>query len=187
MSERSAAIGLASTSSGLPPPNSSACGLEMNDQVTASTRPRAASARLALRVRICSGVSTGLRGEFAAIERRHRHAVDADDAHDLLDDVGLAVHVGAPGRHRDVDHRAGAGDQEAEMAEHALHLRQRQSMPASRLTSSSGKSIDPLAAMAAAAHHVISDGVPPQSSSTMRVASSRPGTMKAGSTPRSKR
>ena len=34
----------------------------MNDQVTASIRPRAASARLALRVRTCSGVSTGLRG-----------------------------------------------------------------------------------------------------------------------------
>ena len=62
MSERSAAIGLASASSGLPPPNSSACGFEMNDQVTASTMPRAASARLALRVRIWIGVSTGLRG-----------------------------------------------------------------------------------------------------------------------------
>ncbi len=48
MSERSAAIGLASASSALPPPNNSACGLEMNDQVTASTMPRAASARLAL-------------------------------------------------------------------------------------------------------------------------------------------
>ena len=34
----------------------------MNDQVTASTMPRAASARLALRVRIWIGVSTGLRG-----------------------------------------------------------------------------------------------------------------------------
>ena len=62
MSESSAAIGLASASSGLPPPNNSACGLEMNDQVTASTRLRAASARLALRVRIWIGVSTGLRG-----------------------------------------------------------------------------------------------------------------------------
>ena len=62
MSDSSAAIGLASASSGWPPPNSSACGLEMNDQVTASTRPRAASARLALRVRTCAGVSTGLRG-----------------------------------------------------------------------------------------------------------------------------
>ena len=62
MSERSAAIGLASASSGLPPPNNSAWALEMNDQVTASTRLRAASARLALRVRNWIGVSTGLRG-----------------------------------------------------------------------------------------------------------------------------
>ena len=60
----------------------------------------------------------------AAFERRHRHLVDADNAHDLLDDVGLAVHVGAPGRHRDLHHRAGAGHHEAEMAEDALHLRQ---------------------------------------------------------------
>ena len=62
MSDKSAAIGLASASSGLPPPNNSACGFAMNDQVTASTRPRAASARLALRVRNWIGVSTGLRG-----------------------------------------------------------------------------------------------------------------------------
>ena len=34
----------------------------MNDQVTASVSPRAASARLALRVRTCAVVSTGLRG-----------------------------------------------------------------------------------------------------------------------------
>ena len=59
MSERSAAIGLASASSGLPPPNNSAAGLAMNDHVTASRRPSAASARLASRVRFCSGVSTG--------------------------------------------------------------------------------------------------------------------------------
>ena len=62
MSERSAAIGLASASSGWPPPNNSACALAMNDQVTASTRLRAPSARLALRVRSWIGVSTGLRG-----------------------------------------------------------------------------------------------------------------------------
>ena len=96
MSERSAAIGLASASSGLPPPNSSACFLAMNDHVTASTRLRAASARLALRVRTWIGVSTGLRGAVAARKRRRRHLVDADDAHDLLDDIGFALHVGPP-------------------------------------------------------------------------------------------
>ena len=62
MSERSAAIGLARASSGLPPPNNSACARETNDQVTASIRLRTASARLALRVRAWIGVSTGLRG-----------------------------------------------------------------------------------------------------------------------------
>ena len=66
-----------------------------------------------------------LAGVVAALERRHRHLVDADDAHDLLDDVGLAVHVGAPGGHRDLHHRAAAGDHEAEMAEDAPHLDQR--------------------------------------------------------------
>ena len=62
MSDRSAAIGLASASSACPPPNNSACALAMNDQVTASAMPRAASARFALRVRTCCAVSTGLRG-----------------------------------------------------------------------------------------------------------------------------
>ena len=61
MSESSAAIGLANAKAGLPPPNSSASRLPTNDQVTASTMARAASARLALRVRFWIGVSTGLR------------------------------------------------------------------------------------------------------------------------------
>jgi hypothetical protein len=50
--------------------------------------PRAASARLAREGRLARRV--------AALEWRHRHLVDADDAHDLLDDIGLAVHVGTP-------------------------------------------------------------------------------------------
>ncbi len=61
MSERSAAMGFASASAGSPPPKSSACFFEMNDQVTASTNPLAASARLAARVRLCKAVSTGRR------------------------------------------------------------------------------------------------------------------------------
>ena len=59
MSDRSAAIGLASASGGRPAPNSSAAVLEMNDQVTASRSDREASVRLASRVRFCSAVSTG--------------------------------------------------------------------------------------------------------------------------------
>src|ERR1700756_2203588 len=101
MSERSAAIGLASTSSLFPPPNNSAACLEMNDQVTASTIPRAARPRLARR-----GAGWGAELDrrqhrlarcVAPLERRLGHIVDADNAHDLLHDVGLAVHVAAPG------------------------------------------------------------------------------------------
>src|SRR6266481_4888254 len=62
MSERSAAIGLASASSLAPPPNNSAEGFAMKDHVTASTRPRDASARLARRVRNWMGLRIGLRG-----------------------------------------------------------------------------------------------------------------------------
>ena len=62
---------------------------------------------------------------LAAVERRRRDAIDAEDAHDLLDDIGLAVHVGPPRRHRDLHARAVAGDGEAERAEHALDLGQR--------------------------------------------------------------
>ena len=32
----------------------------------------------------------------AALERRQRHAVDADDAHDFFDHVGFVLHVGTP-------------------------------------------------------------------------------------------
>ena len=70
MSERSAAIGLASASAGAPPPNSSAAGLEMNDQVTASRSASAASARLASRVRFCSERQHRLR--HAVVEPRQR-------------------------------------------------------------------------------------------------------------------
>jgi hypothetical protein len=66
-----------------------------------------------------------LAGVVAALERRHRHLVDTDDAHDFLDDVGLAVHIGAPRGDGDLHHRAAAGDHEAEMAEDAPHLGQR--------------------------------------------------------------
>src|SRR5204863_9621374 len=46
-------------------------------------------------------------------------------AHDFLDDVGLAVHIGAPRGHGNLYHRAATGDHEAEMAEDAPHLDQR--------------------------------------------------------------
>ena len=96
MSDNSAAIGLASASSGLPPPNSSASRFETNDHVTASVRPRTASARLALRVRVWIGVSTDLRASALARERRRWNRIDADDTHQFLDDIGACAHIGTP-------------------------------------------------------------------------------------------
>ena len=86
----------------------------MNDQVTASLEAEAASVRLASRVRFCSSVSTGF-GTPASSRGSgvDRHAVEPGDAHDLLDDVGLAVDVGAPVRHDD----APSFDLEAERRE----------------------------------------------------------------------
>ena len=106
MSDRSDAIGLASASSACPPPNSSACRL--GDERPGHRLDHAARGERALGA---AGAQLHRREDrlarrVAALERRHRHLVDADDAHDLLDDVGLALHVGAPRRHRDLHHRA---------------------------------------------------------------------------------
>ena len=126
MSDSSAAIGLASASAALPPPNNSASRLEMNDQVTASVMPRAASARLASRVRSWMAVSTGLRASAPRGNGVAGTLLDADDAHDLLDDVGAALHVRPPRRHRDFDLLALAGGEEAELLQHAAHVGERQ-------------------------------------------------------------
>ena len=61
---------------------------------------------------------------LAAAERRFGHLVDAEDAHDLLDDVGLAVRVGAPGGNGDLHDGSAAGHHETEAGEDALHLDQ---------------------------------------------------------------
>ena len=66
----------------------------------------------------------GLARRVAAVERRRRDAIDADDAHDLLDDVGLALDVGPPRRRRDLHALVLAGDEEAELGQHAAHLDQ---------------------------------------------------------------
>ena len=186
MSESSAAIGLASASSGLPPPNSSACGLAMNDQVTASTRLRAASARLALRVRTWIGVSTGLRGasprsngvsgtRSTPTMRTTSSTMSALFRTSARQD-GTAIFTRSPWpatkkpRRSSMRRISGSGT----------------ARPASRLSSDSGKSMT-VSGVRRAPATVISDGVPPHRSSTMLVASSSPGSMKAGSTPRSNR
>ena len=135
MSESSAAIGLASASSGLPPPNSSACFLAMNDQVTASTRLRAASARLALRVRTWIGVSTGLRGASP-----RSNGVGGTRSTPRMRTISsttsaLPCTSAPPRRHRDLHPLALAGDEEAEALEHAAHLRQRHREPGQALES----------------------------------------------------
>ena len=186
MSERSAAIGLASASSGLPPPNSSAWALEMNDQVTASTRLRAASARLALRTRNWIAVSTGLRGAAP-----RSNGVDGTLSTPTMRTTSSTMSAlpSTSGRH----------DGTAIFTRSPWPATKKPSRsstrrisacgtvrPARRLSSDSGKSMTRSRGSALPAT-VASDGVPPHKSSTMRVASSKPGSMKAGSTPRSKR
>ena len=125
MSERSAAIGLATASSACPPPNNSAAGFEMNDHVTASTMPRAASARLARRVRSWICVSTGLRGAsprsngvIGTLSTPTMRTISSTMS-------ALPPTSRAPRRHRDLHDRTGAGDHEAETAEDQLHFRER--------------------------------------------------------------
>ena len=67
----------------------------------------------------CRSKRLGLR------QRRRRHLVEADDAHDLLDEVGLALDVGAPARHGDLEVLAMAGGPEAEQRQRRLHFRGR--------------------------------------------------------------
>jgi len=67
---------------------------------------------------------------FRRFEWRHRHLVDADDAHDSSDRIGLPAR-GNAGGHRRPHHRR-AGHHEAEMAEDALDLHQRHAIRAAR-------------------------------------------------------
>ncbi len=62
---------------------------------------------------------------LAAIERRQRHTIDADDAYHLFDHVGLALHVRPPRRRCDFNPLALAGDEEAQSFEDPAHLQQR--------------------------------------------------------------
>ena len=126
MSESSAAIGLASASAGLPPPNSSASRLETNDQVTASTMAARGERALGLAGAVLDRREHRLARVCAARKRRRRHLVDADDAHQFLDDVGAAMHVRPPRRHRDLHAFALAGGEEAELLQHAAHVGERQ-------------------------------------------------------------
>ena len=139
----------------------------MNDQVTASTMPRAASARLALRVRTCSAVSTGLRGALAALERRRaargrrrrcarpprrcRPCPRCRGRHD-----GIATFTVSPV----------PATKKPRWSSTRFISASGTSRPESRFTSATGKSMMRSSACAAPAT-VISDGAPPQKSSTI--------------------
>jgi len=90
-------IGLASFNSGWPPPKSLACASGMNDQVTASLKPREASARLAASMRFCSVLRTGRAIGYWALHGSERNIIEADNAADLFHQVRLATNVRAPG------------------------------------------------------------------------------------------
>ena len=167
MSERSAAIGLASASSGLPPPNSSACGLAMNDHVTASTRFRAASARLALRVRCWIGVSTGLRG---AAPRSNGVGGTRSTPNMRTTSSTMSALPCTSGRHDGTAIFTRSPWPATKKPSRSSTRRISGSgtvMPASRLISDSGKSMMRSVGSALPAT-AMSDGVPPHRSRTMR-------------------
>ena len=122
MSDRSAAMGFASASSGSPPPKSS--GLLLRDE-----RPGHRFHQPARGERAFGGARAPLQdrehrtpGVGAALERRRRHALKAENADDFLDNVGLALDVAAPAGCRDLHCIARARDDEAERGQDALDL-----------------------------------------------------------------
>ena len=115
-------IGLLSVSSGCPPPNSFASSGGMNDQVTASTSPRAASTRRVSLWRFCASVSTGLATPASRGIRRCRHFIDAGEPHHFLDQVGGAGNVRPPRRRRDLETFALAVERMPSAASMALDL-----------------------------------------------------------------
>ncbi len=186
MSDNSAAIGLASARAALPPPNSSASRLDTNDQVTASVMPRAASARLALRVRFWIGVSTALRASGP-----RGNGVDGTWSTPTMrtSSSTMSARPCTSGRHDGTATLTRSFWPAAKKPSFSSTRRTSVSgslSPASRGNSLSGKSMT-LSFGVGSPATTISDASPPQKSSTNCVASSSPGSMKFGSTPRSKR
>ena len=187
MSDRSEAIGLASASSACPPPNNSAAGFEMNDHVTASTMPRAASARLARRVRSWIAVSTGLRGASP----RSNGVIGTLSTPTMRTISSTMSALPCTSVRQEGTATFTTGPLPATMKprwlEDAPHLRQRH-LDAGEALDLGQREID---------HAIFAEGACRRRRSptacrrtspcTSLVASSSPGTMKAGSTPRSKR
>ncbi len=64
--------------------------------------------------------------EFTARERRRRHAVDADNAHDLFDNVGAPVHIRPPRGHRHFHALVLADGKKSELFQNAARIGERQ-------------------------------------------------------------
>ena len=111
----------------------------------------------------------------------------AVDAHHLFDEVGLAVDVGTPGRHRDRHGLAAARDAEAETLENVGRFLGADG-DADKPANLGERELDDLRLVAGIADDVAAvEGLPPHRSRTSCVACSIPPAMNSGSTPRSKR
>ncbi len=183
MSERSAAIGLASASEREPPPNNSAAALETNDQVTASREPSAASVRLARRVRFCMSVSTGF-GTPSSSRGRGAGGARSTPAMRRICSTTSAL-TWMSGRQEGTKARPSSTPKPSRRRIASPSSRGI-STPSSRFTSLYWKGTDRRGADGSPAT-IMRDGSPPQIESTNSVARSQPGTQKSGSTPRSNR
>ena len=189
MSDRSAAIGLASASSGLPPPNSSACGLRDErpghglDQ--AARRERALGlARAHLQRRSAPACAAPRRGRAASTARGRRRRCARPPRRGRPCPRRPAARTAA----RPSTRRPGPATKKPSCVEDALASRQTaRSRPARRFTSASGKSMTRSGASGACRRRRSPTACRRRGRAPCCVASSRPGTMKAGSTPRSKR
>jgi hypothetical protein len=61
-----------------------------------------------------------------AREWRRWHTIDADDANDLLNDIGASVNIRAPRRHGDFHALALACGKKSQFLQHTAHVSQRQ-------------------------------------------------------------
>jgi hypothetical protein len=115
---------------------------------------------------------------FQARQGLGRDAVEAGDADDLLDQIRLALDVGPPGRGRDRDALAGAFEGKAQLPQDPLGFGGLHVETGQARNLGPGELDDaPLLGRPPATR--TSPASPPHRSTTMRVASSRPGTAKA--------
>ena len=190
MSESSAAIGLASASSGAPPPKCFGLPLAHEgpghgfDHAARRERParqrdaflRQASARASAPSR-CRRRGKGGRG----------HASSPPNAHDLLDEIGLAFDVGAPGGRVTLREPIFRAEARSRAGSRWLQRRDAVDVEAGQALRLAQGEVDPRPASGIVPGEQRPRGSPPQISSTSCVARSSPGRQNAGSTPRSKR